>query len=526
MPIQCRQVRVDKLKSSRLFFAILVAAFAASGGSCGGTVLSTNGAQAWFAPSPCPALPALANARCGYLVVPEDRAQPTGHTIRLLVAIIPARSARAKSDPVVYLAGGPGGIAMAEAPILIEAGINRDRDLILMDQRGTLYSEPALTCPDMDQFFVRSVGLPLDAPSTGLLHAAAARACYLRSVATGRDLSAYNTSESAADFAALRTALGITQWNVFGVSYGTNLALTLMREHPEGIRSVVIDSVEPPSVVNVGRFWGNASEGFDNLFRACAEQPTCWTRQPGFAETFTALVRKLESNPVTTSVRAVVGQPPTKVVIDGGALVNWLVNMSFATEDYPHVPAWIGELADGHAENIALSIAKPVLATPAGYIGYGLTYGVICSEWVPYESESDVLLQGRLAFPDYPDSVLAPAVHFSYVYDDCRGWNVRQGPPAQRAVTRSTIPTLILSGGFDAVTPPSWGKIAARTLSNSTDVVIPGVGHFAASVSGCAQRVIASFLAKPNAPETSCVGALRPPSFLPAFSMKKPRGQP
>ena len=77
------------------------------------------------------------------------------------------------------------------------------------------------------------------------------------------------------------------------------------------------------------------------------------------------------------------------------ALVNWLVNMAFATADYPHVPAWIGELADGHPEKIALSIAKPVMATPEGYIGYGLTLGVICSEWVPYESESDVLLQGR-----------------------------------------------------------------------------------------------------------------------------------
>ena len=455
--------------------------------------------------------------------MPEDRTRPTSRSIRLLVAIIPARSAPAKSDPVVYLAGGPGGIAIAEAPILIEAGINRDRNLILMDQRGTLYSEPALTCPDMDQFFVRSLGLLLDAPSTGMLHAAAARACHLRSVATGGDLSAYNTNESAADFAALRTVLGIKRWNVFGVSYETNLALTLMREYPEGIRSVVIDSVEPPSVVNVGRFWGNASEGFDNLFRACAAQSNCWTRQPGLAETFTTLVRKLESNPVTTSVTTVAGQPPTKVVIDGGALVNWLVNMSFATEDYPHVPAWIGELADGHAKNIALSIAKPTLATPAGYIGYGLTYGVICSEWIPYESESDVLLQGRLAFPDYPDSVLTPGVHFSYVYDDCRGWNVSRGRFERRAVTRSAIPTLILSGGFDAVTPPSWGKIAARTLPNSTDVVIPGVGHFAASVSGCAQRVIASLLAKPNAPDTSCIGALRPPSFLPAFSKKNRR---
>jgi pimeloyl-ACP methyl ester carboxylesterase len=383
-----------------------------------------------------------------------------------------------------------------------------------MDQRGTLYSEPALTCPKVDQFFVRSLGLALDAASTRRLHAAVARACYLHLAAAGSHLSAYNTTENAADFADLRTALGITKWNVFGVSYGTNLALTLMREHPEGIRSVILDSVEPPSVVNVGRFWGNAREGFDNLFRACSEQRGCWPRQPGLAETFTRLVRQLESHPVTTSVTPVEGQPPVKVVIDGGTLVNWLVNMSFATRDYPHVPAWIGDLAEGRAEKIALSIAKPVLTVPEGYLGYGLTYGVICREWVPYESQSDVLLQGRLAFPDYPDSVLAPpAVYFTYVYDDCRGWKVPKGPPAQRAVTSSNIATLSLSGSFDAITPPSWGRIAARTLPNSTVVVIPGVGHFTASVSRCAQRVIASFLTDPSAPDTSCVGALRPPRF-------------
>jgi pimeloyl-ACP methyl ester carboxylesterase len=142
---------------------------------------------------------------------------------------------------------------------------------------------------------VRSLGLALDAPSTGRLHAAAARACYLRWTATGRDLSAYNTTENAADFADLRTALGITDWNVFGTSYGTNLALTLIREHPEGIRSVILDSVQPPPVVNVGRHWGNAREGFDNFFRACAQKRGCWSRQPGLSETFARLVRELES---------------------------------------------------------------------------------------------------------------------------------------------------------------------------------------------------------------------------------------
>jgi hypothetical protein len=115
-----------------------------------------------FEPSPCPASPvkALANARCGYLVVPEDRGRPDSGTIRLIVAIVPAGSARSEPAPVVYLAGGPGGIALHEADVAVATGLNRDRDLILMDQRGTLYSEPALTCPEVDQFFVPASASP------------------------------------------------------------------------------------------------------------------------------------------------------------------------------------------------------------------------------------------------------------------------------------------------------------------------------------------------------------------------------
>ena len=120
------------------------------------------------------------------------------------------------------------------------------------------------------------------------LTVAAAQACNRRLVATGIDLGAYNTTENAADFADLRVALGIPEWNVFGDSYGTNLAMTLMRQHPQGIRSVAIDSVEPPEVVTAGSFAPNAREGFDRLFRACMAQPQCWPRQPGIAQTFTS----------------------------------------------------------------------------------------------------------------------------------------------------------------------------------------------------------------------------------------------
>jgi pimeloyl-ACP methyl ester carboxylesterase len=272
--------------------------------------------------------PALKTARCGYLVVPENRSRPTGRTIRLAVAIVPPMSQTPAPDPVVPLSGGPGGSAISDGPGLIKAGLNRDRELILMDQRGSLgFSKPRLSCPESARFVARRVGLVYDAASTGRRQAAAVRACHRRLVGRGIDLGAYNTTESAADFADLRAALGFQRWNLYGLSYGTDLALTLMREHPDGIRSVTLDSVVPPHSVTLGGFWDNARRGFNNLFAACAAQRRCHRRHPQLRRTFTRLVRKLESHPLTTRVRPTPDAPRVKVVLDGGALTNWLVLM-------------------------------------------------------------------------------------------------------------------------------------------------------------------------------------------------------
>ena len=143
------------------------------------------------------------------------------------------------------MAGGPGANAIAQAEILASVGLNQNRTLIIMNQRGVADTQPALTCPEIDEFNIEAVGLPYNSPKTGKLHVAATKKCHDRLVAQGIDLSAYNTTESSADFADLRKALNIKQWNVYGLSYGTDLALSLMRDHPDGIRSVIIDSVYP-----------------------------------------------------------------------------------------------------------------------------------------------------------------------------------------------------------------------------------------------------------------------------------------
>ncbi|MFE7273954.1 alpha/beta fold hydrolase [Streptomyces sp. NPDC057623] len=479
-----------------------------------GTVARTSG-NARFVPGPCPRtadpIPALETARCGTLTVPEKRARPHGRKITLAVAIVPAATRRPASDPIVWFAGGPGDDAVSEIPMALAGGLNRDRDVIFMSQRGTYSATPVLTCPNIDEFNARALGLVYGAPLTGRLHVAETRICRAHSAARGADLSAYNSTESAADYADLRVALGIRRWNVFGISYGTDLALLYMREHPQGIRSVGIDGILPPSLAGPSLTWSSAREGFDGLFRACAEQPACNRRYPNLSATFERLVRRLEARPITTTVRVPGQLAPARVVIDGGVLVNWLTS---ATHLAAGVPRSLDELAHGNPQRIAEQWAGGKLSPQAvGRLAHGLAYGVFCSEWTPFDSQADVIRAGRRAFPSFPRSVLANAPQLPFLHADCRAWNVPAAPRSIREVTRSDIPTLVMSAGFDAQTGASNGAYAARTLSRSTAVTVPYVAHVAFAESPCAQKITTSFFNTPTAPNTRCLAGLRPPAF-------------
>ncbi|WP_399217771.1 alpha/beta fold hydrolase [Streptomyces sp. SAJ15] len=466
-----------------------------------------------FVPGPCPKTPepiaALNTARCGFLEVPENRARPGSRTIRLAVAVIPAISAKPAEDPVVFMAGGPGGDTFDDIPFLVDSGLNRDRALIIMAQRGNLYSQPNLACPEMDRFYAESVGLGYASPQAERLLLDSVKKCRNRLAADGIDLSAYNTTENAADFAGLRTALGISRWNVYGYSYGSDLALTYLREHPRGIRAVAIDSVTPPQVATLPWTWSSAREGIENLLEACAAEPRCKSRYPDLRRTLTEQVRRLEAQPLTLNARPPRGGDPVKVVLDGGALLNLLVANAIPP---PDVPAAIEELAHGRPERFAQARAAGSVQV-VGENAHGLTESVACSEWVPGSTPSDVLRAGRRAFPGWPDTVLAQAPQLPFQHQVCRIWDVPDRTSLQRVATVSAVPTLLISGTFDTKTGASWARVAARTLSRSTSVQVPGIGHWVVPQSPCAQRVLASFLARPTAPDTGCVAGLTPKPF-------------
>ncbi|MFG2297627.1 alpha/beta fold hydrolase [Streptomyces sp. NPDC048603] len=461
-----------------------------------------------FVPGPCPKTPepieALATAKCGFLEVPENRARPGGRTIRLAVAVIPAASAKPAQDPVVFMSGGPGGETFDDIPFLVDSGLNRDRDLIVMAQRGNLYDKPNLACPELDRFNAESVGLPSYAPSTEKLMLDAVKRCRDRLTADGTDLSAYNSTENAADFADLRTALGIRQWNVYGHSYGSDLATTYLRLHPQGIRAVALDSIAPPQSVSLPFGWASAREGLDNLYEACAAEPRCKSRYPDLERTLNEQVRKLEAKPLALNVRPPQGGDPVKVVLDGGALLNVLVARAIPFAD---VPAAIDELSRGRPERFARARAAGSVQN-VGETAHGMTNSVVCSEWVPGHPASDVLDAGRRAFPEWPDPVLAQAPQLAFQNQVCHVWNVPDRTATQRVAPAGSVPVLFLNGTFDMKTGASWAQKTARTLPHATTVRIPGIGHWVVPQSPCAQKVLASFLTRPTAPDTGCVAGL------------------
>lgn len=468
---------------------------------------------AQYDPGPCPSVPnpvpELQRAHCATLVVPENRTKPDGRTLRLAVAVIPAETQPAAADPILMITGGPGEDAIMDPPIAQDVGLGRNRDLILLSQRGNHSSQPALTCPEIDTFFARRVGLVYDATTTGDEYVHAAKTCHDRLAGTA-DLAAFNSTESAYDLIDLRNALHIAQWNVFAHSYGTDLALLYTRLDAPGIRSLAMDGMTPPSLASPSWTWSSAREAFDNMMSACTVQPDCQAHYPNLADTFVRLVNELEAHPVTTTVN-VEGAGEVKVVLDGGALLNWMVPVG--THLPTEMPAGIDELAHGNPARIARQWAM-AWANPGkvGVMGWGLTLSIWCSEWVPFDSADEQLRSARQVFAALPDSVRAQAPQLPFLRQACAAWNVPKASEWVRGLSDVAVPALALSGSYDGQTGAASGQYVAQHLPHAVSVTVPGVAH-GIYADRCGAAVIASFFNTPQQPDTGCVNTTLPPPF-------------
>jgi pimeloyl-ACP methyl ester carboxylesterase len=383
--------------------------------------------------------------------------------------------------------------------------------VIFLDQRGALKSNPFLSCPEIDTFMQSTVGLSWSAPETAEQEGVAVQACRDRLATAGVDLAAYNTTESSADVADLRIAMGYDQWNLYGISYGTDLALQTVRDHPAGIRSVVVDAVLPPNIDPIETGWRAANESVTAIYDACAADPACHAAFPEGRAEYTRVLDDLAANPRTVHVADPTTGKDTTVVIDAYKLA-YTVQFGTLIGSPPKVPAIIHNLAVGDGTEAALEVLAG--AFPPDFNSYGLQYGVMCREMVGSTDPQHVAAAGAHDFPDAPAAVTSMPSMFPWAFNDCAKWDVPAGPPHATTPATSNVPVLLASGAFDGTAPPSYAALAAKALPNSTQLIFPGIGHGASRwAPTCFATIMANFLDQPNRFDRSCLDTFQPPAM-------------
>src|SRR5262245_13729738 len=255
-------------------------ALAATGCGDGGTAPRT------LAPAECrwPLLPFA--PQCGTFDVPENRDEPRGRKITLTVAVLPANTLSPRPDPLFILAGGPGQAATYLGPFAaLLLDVRKDRDIVLVDQRGTGRSSP-LDCEALkpDESFKGAFDVDI---------VARAADCAAELATRGVDATQYTTAAWVEDLEAVRAALGYSRVNLWGGSYGTRAALEYLRRHPDHVRAMVLDGVAPPSMIVSFDVWPSRDRAIDRIIENCKASEPCRAAHPDLAATLASIRKRL-----------------------------------------------------------------------------------------------------------------------------------------------------------------------------------------------------------------------------------------
>jgi pimeloyl-ACP methyl ester carboxylesterase len=439
------------------------------------------------------------NIQCGYLVVPETYENASGPTIRLAVVVFKAANSGSASDPLFMLQGGPGGstIEIYTQLLPLYPQFWRDRDVVLFDQRGTLYSQPALMCPEYDKMVLDTLDVKLSDEESNKAFQDAMRACRSRLAGEGINLGAYNSRESAGDVDALRQVLGYAKIDLYGVSYGTLLAQHVMRFYPGGLRTVILDGVVPTNVNVFNNIPRLENRAFEALFSACSADTECNQNYPNLRQVFYDTVDRLNANPVHIQLTDPDTNKTYASLMDGDSLIGSIFQMIYMTELVPFLPRTIYDARAGKFDLIERIMSQLVFDRSTSY---GMYYSVNCSEDGDVTPNPDDLKN----LP--PEIVNVEKNNVEYYLQTCATWNVPALGSVMDEPVKSDIPTLLLSGQFDPVAPEEYAKDVASSLPHSYSFLFPWGGHGSVGTNECANTILLEFLNNPSsAPDASCI---------------------
>ena len=438
------------------------------------------------------------DVECGFVTVPRRHADPTGPAIRLATVIIKSDAEKRAPEPLFIAQGGPGGSSIKSFAQLLVSSPQlrpaRNRDLVLWDQRGTFFSRPALLCPEVSKAELEAMTDTKNLSETEKdeLQRDGYRACGERLAREVGDLSAFNTVENANDVDAIRQALDYGRIAFYGVSYGTELGQYLMRQHPAILHAMVLDAVVPTQFNLMTQVGSVKQRIAQKYFQGCEREAACKEAYPDLAKRLLALLDRFDREPAKLTIRDPKNPGKTLTVkLSGEVLADALYQALYIRDVRPLIP-YIIDRADQGDFTFISGLLLPLQLDNDDH-AIGMYTAVVCTE----RGDSDPSVIRTSGFnPRLVRTELKGAQEMIAV---CKDWNVELLPREVLEPVKSDVPTLLLSGDFDPITPPNFATQIARRPEPRQHVTFPRGAHGQAFDSPCANGIIESFLNNPTA---------------------------
>ena len=460
-------------------------------------------AQVAIAAANCKSPPFGFTTHCGYVRLPQDYDHPAGDSIAIYFIQIKGKRRPSKPDPLVYLVGGPGSSGSLLQPISFRKYLRAfadERDIIIIDQRGTGESAPRLYCDEVWQRLDEILQSHHTEHAELLLEILSA--CHQRLTRAGVQFKTFHSASSARDIVHVLRALGYERWNLVGVSYGSRLALTMMRDYPETIRSVILDSVYPPQADIYLDAYYHGERALQALFDACAQSEACNARYPNLEAVFHSLYERLNQSPLTATYA-----PPRyhalNIEISGYRLYDWVFSWLYDVDAIQRIPGLLYDLERGFTEDaVRLGVAYEANMTS---LSHGMHYSVQCQE--EYDSALNRDYYSMLeAHPHLSGYLRYPVEGLATLSRLCGLWQAEPRPLSVNDPVASDAPALLLSGHYDPITPSVYADMAGETLSAAYSFVFPHVGHGVLRTERCAVDIALDFINAPHKePDSSCI---------------------
>ena len=384
---------------------------------------------------------------------------------------------------------------MSSLGVSVLGDVRRDRDIVLVDQRGT----------------GRSNGLPCDRDTHDLGaflsndHAVDTLLNCLEEYEA--DLRFYTTPVAMDDLDEVRAVLGYERINLWGASYGTRAALVYLRRHGERVRSVVLDGAVPMTMTLPEGFPQDSQRALDLLFEDCERRAACRERFPDLRRKLDEVLARLDRESKLSSLRHPRTGAKVEVTLRAEVVTNTLRFALYSADAAALVPMLVEQMHGGDfAGLLALAVGAESLPSEAK-INWGMFFSVICAEDLPWIDEAVRSVA--------PAGVFSNDETFEAWDRICGAWPRGEIAANYHEPVVSDVPALVLSGALDPVTPPRRGEDLAAGLANVLHLVVPGTGHSTTGV-GCLPELVAEFVQAGSADDldTSCVDDLKRPGFF------------